>query len=337
MFNNPTSTARFVIISRDPVFCLSVKEGLREFPKVEMVVNVGTQLEAENKISRTVSTILLVDADTTTVDPELMRRMVARFSNVLVVLTAINETRVKRYMTSRLSDFIPKPASYNKPNMNRYLRLILGRMQGIESANKVSINYKDVSKVVGINDKIIAVACSTGGVEALERVIAGLPPDIPPMLVVQHMPSGFTKLFAERLDGIYPQQIKEAQTGDYLLRGQILIAPAGNHMRLIQKQNKLAVECFMGSKLHGVIPAADILFESVASISKSNAVGVVLTGMGADGGRGLMLMHNTGAKTIIQDEATCVVYGMPKVAKDLGAVDYELPINQIAAKITSLV
>jgi len=121
------------------------------------------------------------------------------------------------------------------------------------------------------------------------------------------------------------------------MKGQILIAPAGSHIRMVERSGKLAVDCFLGPKMHGVMPAADILFESIASISKRNAIGVILTGMGADGGRGMMLMHNAGAKTIGQDKETCVVYGMPKVAKDLGAIDYELPIDQIAGKILSLV
>ena len=331
------SSSRFVIVSRDAVFCLGVKEGLKNFPNIEMVLNVASQQEAENKITRNMACVLLFDVDTVTIDPSLLKRMVARFNNVLVVLTAVKESSAKRLMSTSIRDFAHKPTTFNNANVNRYLRIILGRMHGVDSSNRTEVSYKDVAKTVGANDKIIAIASSTGGVEALERVIAGLPRDMPPVLSVQHMPSGFTKFFAERLDGMYPQSIKEAKTGDFLLRGQILIAPAGNHMQLVKRQDKLAVDCFMGPKMHGVIPAADILFESMANIMRKNAIGVILTGMGADGGRGLMLMHNNGAKTIVQNEATCVVYGMPKVAKDLGAVDFELPIDQIAGKIMELV
>ena len=332
-----SKSARFVIVSRDPVFCLGVKRGLTDFPSVEMVVNVASQAEAENKIARVTSTILLMDLDTITIDPYLMKRMVARFNNVLVVLTAAKESIARRLMSATVRDFAQKPLQFNNANINRYLRLILDRMKGVASSGQAEVSYKDVGKTVGINDKIIAVASSTGGVEAFEKVVSLLPKDVPPLLLVQHMPSGFTKFFADRLNNMYPQVIKEAKHGDFLMQGQILIAPAGNHMQLVKKQDKLAVDCFMGSKMHGVIPAADILFESIANIQRRNAVGVILTGMGADGGRGLMLMHNAGAKTIIQDEETCVVFGMPKVAKDLGAVDFELPINKIAGKIMALV
>ena len=332
-----SKAARFVIVSRDPMFCLGVKEGLKDFPGVEMVLNVASQAEMENKISRTSSTILLIDLDTVIIDPFLMKRMTTRFNNVLVVLTAIKESTARRFISAGIRDFTHKPAQFNKANVSRYLRMILGRMKGVESSARAEISYKDVARTVGINDRIVTIASSTGGVEAFEEIVSLLPKNVPPLLLVQHMPSGFTKLFADRLNNLYPQTIKEASSGDFLLQGQILIAPAGNHMQLVKRQDKLAVECFMGPKMHGVIPAADILFESVANIQRRNAVGVVLTGMGADGARGLMLMHNAGAKTIIQDEKTCVVFGMPKVAKDLGAVDFELPINQIAGKIMALI
>lgn len=329
--------ARVIVISKDSVFSIGIMGGLKAFPTVEMVVSVASQADAENKITRSKSTIIVVDVDSVEVDPALMLRMVKRFSNVLVVLTAEKERTARRLIAAGIRDFISKPTALNTANVQRFLTLILGRMGGLESSMQSTIGFKDMPKTVGPNNKIIAIAASTGGVEALEKVISELPTDVPPILLVQHMPSGFTSLFADRLNGMYPLNIKEAQTGDYLFRGQLLIAPAGSHMRLVERGGKLAVDCFLGSKLHGVIPSADVLFESVANIQRKNAIGVILTGMGADGGRGLMLMHNNGARTIGQNRETCVVYGMPKVAKDLGAVDFELPIDRIAAKILELV
>ena len=187
-----------------------------------------------------------------------------------------------------------------------------------------------------VADRVIAIASSTGGTEALERIIGELPVTIPPILIVQHMPSGFTKFFADRLNSIFPHDILEAKTGDSLAQGRILLAPANRHMRIVRQSGKLAVECYTGAKIHGVMPAADILFESVAHVVQANAIGVVLTGMGADGARGLMAMRQSGASTIGQDRESCVVYGMPKIAKDLGAVEYELPLDKIAQKILSL-
>lgn len=328
---------RFVIVSKDAVFCKEVKDGLITFHNIEMIVNVTSQKEAENKIARKTATILLLDLDTITVDLFLLQRMVNRFNNVLTVLTAHRESSAKSLMQSGMLDFALKPTVYNRANINRYLKLILSRMKGVVFSHTTSIDYKYVARTVDVGDKVVAIASSTGGVEALETILSGLSSDAPPILLVQHMPSGFTKFYAERLNGKYLIDIKEAQTGDYLLQGQMLIAPAGNHMNLVQRNNKLSVDCYLGPKIHGVIPSADVLFESIANILKKNAIGVILTGMGSDGAKGLMQMHNSGAKTIGQNEETCIVYGMPKVAKDLGAIDYELPIDQIADKIMDLI
>ncbi|MCL1986784.1 MAG: CheB methylesterase domain-containing protein [Firmicutes bacterium] len=332
----PTTT-RFIIISKDALFCLHLKEGLKSFPTVELVIVVASLLEAENKIARNRSNVFLVDEDSVFFDSQLMQRIAGRFNNILVVTTAAKENAVKRRLQIGVTDFALKPKMFSKADTNRYLQTILRRMTGVVASHNVTVNYKDITKTVGVNDKIIAIAASTGGVEALEKILVELPEEIPPILLVQHMPSGFTKFFATRLDGKYPFSIKEAETGDFLMKNQMLIAPAGSHMQMVVTQNKLAVDCFLGPKMHGVIPAADILFESIANILKRNAVGVILTGMGADGARGLMLMHMQGAKTIGQNKESCVVYGMPKVAKDLGAIDYELPIDRIASKIVELI
>ena len=203
------------------------------------------------------------------------------------------------------------------------------------AATMPQLNYHRMLRTVDSNQKIVVMASSTGGTEAIERILEKLPEDIPPMLIVQHMPSGFTKLFADRLNKIYPMEIREAKDKDYLQKGLVLIAPADRHMRLMRCGSKLMVECFIGQKIHGVMPAADVLFESVAPIMRRNAIGVILTGMGADGARGLMLMHNSGAKTIGQNKETCVVYGMPKVAFDLGALDVQVPIDKVAETIRS--
>jgi len=183
--------------------------------------------------------------------------------------------------------------------------------------------------------KIIAIGASTGGVEALEQIFSEFPTDIPPVVVVLHMPIGFTKLFATRLNASMAVTIKEAATGDFLQKGVVLIAPAGQHMRVVNKGGRQAVECFNGPKVQSVIPSADILFESIAN-ERIRAVGVILTGLGADGADGLLKMRQNGLETIGQDKASSAVYGMPKVAYEKGAVQYQLPLNQIAEKILTL-
>ena len=185
--------------------------------------------------------------------------------------------------------------------------------------------------------KAVVIGASTGGIEALENVFSSLPKDIPPILLVVHMPVGFTRLYAARLEASYSYTFKEAETGDELLDGRVLIAPAGRHMKVVSDRGLLSVECFFGEKVQYVIPSADVLFESVAKVLQSQAVGVILTGMGADGARGLLKMKESGAQTIGQDRETCVVYGMPKVAAELGALTHVAPITKVSENIMSLV
>ncbi|MCL2851440.1 MAG: CheB methylesterase domain-containing protein [Defluviitaleaceae bacterium] len=185
--------------------------------------------------------------------------------------------------------------------------------------------------------KVIAIGASTGGVEALGQVLSGFPTTIPPVVLVIHMPPGFTKLFATRFNEKFKISVKEAQSGDYLTNGQVLVAPAGKHMKVVIRNSRLAVECYVGEKVQYVIPSADVLFESVANVLREKAVGVIMTGMGADGARGLLMMREHGAATIGQNRETCAIYGMPKVAREMGAVDHEVPLNQIADRILSLV
>jgi two-component system chemotaxis response regulator CheB len=185
--------------------------------------------------------------------------------------------------------------------------------------------------------KAIIIGVSIGGYDAVDAVLRLLPESSPPVLIAMHLKPGMPRLFAAQLNELKYFSAKEAETGDRLKNGQVLIAPGNKHMKIVNRNGKLSVECYPGQRTeHHVIPSADILFESAARELGQDAVGVILTGLGADGAAGLLQMRNQGAVTIGQDEATCAVYGMPKVAKNMGAVTYELPINSIAGKIISL-
>ena len=184
--------------------------------------------------------------------------------------------------------------------------------------------------------KIIAIGASTGGVAALDKLLSGFPKLMPPILIVQHMPPHFTRLFAERLDAVLKLSVKEAKTGDFLTPGQVLIAPGGKHMKLIKINGKLAVECYVGEKVQFVMPSADVLFDSVAQLVGPSAIGVILTGVGCDGANGLLKMRERGAITIGQDKASSEIYGMPKAAYEMGSVKHVLPLGHISTKILSL-
>lgn len=189
------------------------------------------------------------------------------------------------------------------------------------------------SKIEDRKNVIIAMGASTGGTEAIATVIRGLKKDIPGIVMVQHMPEGFTQMYANRLDDECEVNVKEARTGDVVVPGQVLLAPGDKHMKLVKVNGVYQVECRMGPKVSGHCPSVDVLFESVAKVAGKNAIGVLMTGMGRDGARGLLEMKNAGAKTIGQDEKTSVVYGMPKVAYDIGAVMWQVPLGQISQKL----
>ncbi|EXI67151.1 MAG: Chemotaxis response regulator protein-glutamate methylesterase [Candidatus Accumulibacter adjunctus] len=184
--------------------------------------------------------------------------------------------------------------------------------------------------VLQTTDRVIAIGTSTGGTQALEAILTSLPKTVPGIVVVQHMPERFTAMFAERLDSLAAIEVREARANDRVLPGRALIAPGGRHMLLKRNGAQYHVEIVDGPPVNRHRPSVDVLFRSVARSAGRNAVGVIMTGMGDDGARGLKEMRDAGAATIAQDEASCVVFGMPREAIRLGGVEQVLPLSQIA-------
>lgn len=184
-------------------------------------------------------------------------------------------------------------------------------------------------------DKVIAIGTSTGGTQALEAVLTRLPRTTTGIVVVQHMPEKFTAMFAERLNGLCAMEVREARDGDRVLPGVVLIAPGGRHMLLQRSGAQYRVQVRDGPLVNRHKPSVDVLFRSVAQIAGRNALGIIMTGMGDDGARGLKEMRNAQAQTIAEDESTCVVFGMPKAAIDMGAVAKVIPLDRIAQEIIS--
>jgi two-component system chemotaxis response regulator CheB len=182
-------------------------------------------------------------------------------------------------------------------------------------------------------DKVVAIGASTGGTEALRQLLEAMPPSAPGIVIVQHMPEVFTRAFADRLDQTCRIDVKEAQSGDRVREGCALIAPGNRHTRLVRSGALYAVEVTDGPLVSRHRPSVDVLFRSVALAAGPNAVGVIMTGMGDDGAAGLLEMKHAGGATLAQDEATCVVFGMPKEAIQMGAVDEVLPLPKIPTAI----
>jgi two-component system chemotaxis response regulator CheB len=191
----------------------------------------------------------------------------------------------------------------------------------------------DARPMTAATERVVAIGTSTGGTQALEEVLTSLPRAAPGIVVVQHMPEKFTAAFAARLDSVCAVRVKEAENNDRVQQGQVLIAPGGKHMLLRRSGTQYFVEVVDGPLVNRHRPSVDVLFRSAARAAGVNALGVIMTGMGDDGAAGMLEMHKAGARTVAQDEASCVVYGMPKEAVKRGGVEKSVPLNAIYREI----
>ena len=236
-------------------------------------------------------------------------------------------------------DFVAKPHSNIYEGKNEIeqelIEKVLGASKSKPIARTITKNTSTLTYTTSqiTTQKIVAIGSSTGGTEAIKEVLTKLPANSPSVIIVQHMPASFTKQFAQRLNELCKVEVKEAQSGDYLGVGQVFIAPGEKHMVLRRSGTKYFLEIGGGEKVSGHKPSVDVLFNSVAKVAGENAIGVILTGMGSDGAKGLLKLRQNGSITLGQDEKSCVVYGMPKVAFGLGAVCKEVSIENMAQEI----
>jgi two-component system chemotaxis response regulator CheB len=218
-------------------------------------------------------------------------------------------------------------------------RLRPGHLPRLEVSKKLSADVmmpapvRSSRAMAQTTEKVVCIGASTGGTESLRVVLEALPADAPGIVIVQHMPEKFTAAFARRLNDLCAVSVKEAEDGDVVLRGQVLIAPGNRHMLLQRSGARYYVAVKDGPLVSRHRPSVDVLFRSAAQFAGSNAVGILMTGMGDDGAKGLLEMRQAGASTMAQDEASCVVFGMPKEAIALGAADKVVPLNLIPMEI----
>ncbi len=265
----------------------------------------------------------------------------------VVVLSSLTEARSElalRALDAGAVDVIGKPGSGMAAGLeeNTLRQLVESLKAGAKARPRrrfgkgpQAASAKKRRAIEITSDKVVAVGASTGGTQALAELLEALPADHPGILVVQHMPPYFTRTFAERLDKTCALRVREAQSGDEVKDGTVLLAPGNQHLLLRRTGAKYRVECRQGPPVHHVRPSVDVLFHSVAQAAGPNAVGVILTGMGKDGAEGLLAMRRAGAATLAQDEESCVVYGMPKEAVAQGAAQEIVPLNRMAEAIQS--
>lgn len=238
-------------------------------------------------------------------------------------------------------DYVEKPHSniYDMSDAlkNELIQKVINASYARVQQKQPSLHRKhSLSSLAETTHKIIAVGSSTGGTEALKVLLSGLPHNMPSILIVQHMPQTFLESFAHRLNETSSLDVKVAQNGEFLQKGVAYLAQGGKHMVLRRSGARYYIEIGLGEKVSGHCPSVDVLFNSVAKVAGRNAIGVILTGMGSDGAKGMLHMHTMGAKTIAQSEESCVVYGMPKEAVQLGGVDCSLPLEEIAPVLVQM-
>lgn len=239
---------------------------------------------------------------------------------------------LKSFLEDSSNDIVQAVRAAARANLGALRRNVAVTKPQVHSANAPSVG---LSLSARTTDQVIAIGTSTGGTQALEAVLTQLPATCLGIVIVQHMPEKFTAMFADRLNSLCAIEVREAQNGDRVIPGRALIAPGGRHMSLKRSGAQYVVEVADGPLVNRHKPSVDVLFRSVAKCAGANALGVIMTGMGDDGARGMKEMHDAGAKTIAQDEATCVVFGMPMEAIRLGGADQVLPLGQISAAMVA--
>ncbi len=330
-----------VLVVDDSLFYRKIiSQWLSGDPGIEVVAVATDAFDAHEKIIKYAPDVVTLDLEMPKMNGiEFLKKLMPQHPVPVIVICSPNE-KVFEALDAGAVDFIEKYNAASGMTQETYIHELIAKVK-IASVARVRAPQQNVLSIKTLStladNKLIAIGASTGGTEALLAVLKELPPDLPGIVVVQHMPPVFTKMYAQRLDTILKPKVTEAKDGDAVSRGTILIAPGDFQMKVEKSGGHYKVRCAKGEKVSGHCPSVDVLFESVAQAAGKNAVGVILTGMGADGANGLLSMRKKGARTIGQDKESCVVYGMPRVAFELGAVERQASLDKIPQVICSFV
>lgn len=360
---NTNQTIKLLIVDDSMFFCRFLSG---ELPKINSRIQVvGYSMNAYDafrKVETLKPDVISLDIEMPGMNGiDFLKKLLPK-TPVPVILVSSSNVHVFDVLSCGAVDFVKKPDMSEQGSTNNFIRNLSSKIMIASTASvKVPAAERPVSPAprseetehaaapkirlpkltVGqvqlqhpsslkLKNTIIAIGASTGGTEATLEVLKDLPRETPGIVVTQHMPEGFTKMYAERLDRLCHMEVREAKNGDVVQQGLVLIAPGGNtHMRVVKKGISYVVTCTPGEKVNGHRPSVDVLFSSVADCAGGNAVGIILTGMGADGAKGLLEMKENGAYTIGQDKESCVVYGMPMEAYRIGGVCKQGSCSQI--------
>lgn len=343
-----------LIVDDSAVVRQVLSEILKSDPSIEVLAAVADPLFAMNHMQKQWPDVIILDLEMPRMDGlTFLRKIMAEHPTPVIICSSLAEkgaqatvqvlsagavdviTKPKmgvqgflHEVRSRLIDTVKAAAQANPKRLKHTLEMVSAPEPKLSVDAMIPPSLRQPGHVT--TEQVIAMGASTGGTQALELVLKSLPTHAPGIVIVQHMPAGFTAAFADRLNSICTVEVKEAENRDKVFPGRALIAPGDKHLLLTRNGTQYCVEVKDGPVINRHRPSVDVLFRSVAQNAGRNAVGVIMTGMGDDGARGMEEMHKAGAFTIAQNEETCVVYGMPKEAVKRGAVDKIAPLEHIA-------
>lgn len=321
-------------------------------PDIEVVGSAPDPYIARERIKALNPDVLTLDVEMPKMDGiTFLEKLMRGHPMPVVMVSSLTEAGCQttlRALELGAVDFITKPKIDLREGMEEIAQDLIDKVKAAAAArikpqvgggsdhksqNSTPCPMGSSTAMLKTSDTIIAIGASTGGTEAVKLVLEMLPPHTPPILITQHMPERFTRTWADRMNGLCRIAVKEAQDGDSVLPGHALVAPGNFHLTLVRSGSRYTVQTNQDPPVNRHRPSVDVMFASVARHAGANAVGVVLTGMGGDGAKEMLTMKQAGAFTIAQDEASCVVFGMPKEAIKAGAVNKVLPLDDIAGAI----
>jgi len=338
---------RVLIVDDSAIVRKVFSEELSREKGIEIVGTAPDPYVARDKIVRLKPDVITLDIEMPRMDGITFLRKLMKYHPMPVIIVSSLTQKGSKLALEALSigalEVISKPtSSYSVGDMSIQLAdkiraVATVKVEAKKTDDELSPPIPVTRALAETTNKIIAIGSSTGGTEALKNVLTQMPLNSPGILIVQHMPPNFTASFAERLNTLCEVKVSEARDGDSVTNGSVLIAPGNYHMLLRRSGARYYVQVKQGPLVHHQRPSVDVLFQSVADYAGANAVGIILTGMGADGADGMLKMKQAGAKTIAQDEKTCIVFGMPKEAIKRGGADKVVALPDIAQTALSMI
>ena len=338
----PLKKIRVMVVDDSMVARSLIIKGLSAHPRIEVVGYAINTLDAKNKIPQYKPDVITMDVEMPGQSGIDFLKQYLPTHPIPVILVSSLNLKVFDALAVGAVDFVRKPDDHQSPESflaalaQKVVMAASARVRTTPSAAAPAANAlapaaaPNLGPSPNLDRLIIGLGASTGGTEATLEVLKRLPADIPGMLIVQHMPPGFTKMYAERLNRLCAMEVREAQSGDELRRGLALIAPADLQCRVVRIGTRYTVNCTPGEKVSGHRPSVDAMFYSMADVVTCKMVGIIMTGMGQDGAHGLLEMRKKGAYTIGQDKESSVVYGMPGVAHNIGAVMIQASCDNVS-------